>query len=278
MEKGRNGVPFSLRIVRVTCSECSDTHFPVVLRIRIESNGAIARSLEIDRRGRSGIFVGKLDVEEKASVGVGRAVGPGDQHSHDVHAVLVGANQDRGVGGERQRSGDGDLFLSEPFDALHRVDRQGVANQIFVMRFHRFVEQDFLTPLVFDADGVSAELQGFHRLTVEFGQEDADFRLDGVNGGVSLQMFFRFLLLLFDLLVESLHFHGEQIQLLVVVVVVVVDLNHRRVRLHTMPKILDQTLDVVRLVDQVGSSLSDCAEDTRLTGDSSDGSRPAWTD
>ena len=120
---------------------------------------------------------------------------------------------------------------------------------------------------------VMASVLNFHRLTVEFVQGDADFRLDGVSGGVSLQMFFRFLLLLFDLLVESLHFHGEEIQLFVVV-----DLNHRRVRLHTMPKILDQTLDVARLVDQVGSSFSDCAEDTRLTGDSSDGCRPAWTD
>lgn len=76
---------------------------------------------------------------------------------------------------------------------------------------------------------VMASVLNFHRLTVEFVQGDADFRLDGVSGGVSLQMFFRFLLLLFD---------------------------------------------VVRLVDQVGSSLSHRAEDTRLTGDRSDGCRP----
>ena len=245
LEKGRSGVPF-LFGSSMPGVQNAQTHFAVVVQIRVEANGVIARGLEIDRRRGSGIFVGKVDVEEKAAVGVRSAVGTGDQHAHDVHAVLVRANEDRRIVGERQRSGDGDLFLSEPFDALHGVDRQGVANQIFVMIFHRFVEQDLLSGFVFDGDRIGAELQGFHRLTVEFVQGDAHFRLAAFIGGVSLQVFLRFLLFLFDLVVDSLQFQGEEIQLLVVV-----DLNHRCVRLHAMQKVLDQTLDVARLVDQV---------------------------
>ena len=54
------------------------------------------------------------------------------------------------------------------------------------------------------------------------------------------------LLLFLDLVVHFLQFEREQIQLFILV-----DLNHRRVRLHALEKIGDQTADVTRLVDKI---------------------------
>ena len=110
LEKCRCGIPFLFRS-SVPRIENTQTDLSVVVEIRIESNSVISCCFQVNRWWRRGILVGKVNVEEEASVGVGRAVRSGDQHSHHIHSVFIPTSEDRRTERQRQRSGDGDLFL-----------------------------------------------------------------------------------------------------------------------------------------------------------------------
>ena len=271
LQEGRCRVPLLFRSA-VPGVQNAQTNFSVVVQIRIETHGVISGGFEIDRRWRRRIFVRKVNVEEEITVRVRRSVRAGDQHAHDVHSVLIGANEDRRVVRQKQRGGNSDLFLRQAFDALHRVDRQCVANDVLVMIFHSFVENDFFFRFAFHGDREGAELERFHRLTVDlFDGERGDFfrrRLVVVFRRRILVL----LLFGFDFLVHFFQLTGEDIQLFVVV-----NLDHRRVCLNALEKFLDQTLDVARLTNQM-FQLGIVQQTVDEFRNSNDGFRLVWND